>query len=291
MRSRDRHLFRNTYFCTRLDTTISRDRLFHRLAIAKTLLEILRTGNKRAMIVNQTNKGWEIIYHRAHALLAAQLAGQWDRTKVPTRLYETIAAISHHDDLEKEWEDAQLTEAGAPLDFTLDAESSIEQITQLIDGAQHRGRWVAMLVSMHVCLLNANRRGTSREWDRFLDEQIEKQQKWRKALGVKKEEADRAYQFMHWCDRLSLILCQQKIPVDERALEITSRLDNQRYDLKQYNDGHISVEPWPFEKDKFTVNLETVKLSELKFKDNAALKAALKNAPIEVLEWQFAKSS
>ncbi|MBW4465892.1 MAG: DUF3891 family protein [Pegethrix bostrychoides GSE-TBD4-15B] len=37
------------------------------------------------------------------------------------RLYETIAAISHHDYLEKEWEDHNLTPAGAPLDFTLDS--------------------------------------------------------------------------------------------------------------------------------------------------------------------------
>ncbi|NJK49637.1 DUF3891 family protein [Candidatus Gracilibacteria bacterium] len=243
------------------------------------------------MIVNQTKQGWEIISHRAHALLAAQIGGQWNRKTIPPRFFETIAAISHHDDLEKEWEDAQLTDAGAPLDFTLDTESSIEQLAKLVDGAQHRGRWVAMLVSMHICLLNENRRGTSSEWDRFLDDQIEKQQKWRKALGIKKEEADRAYQFMHWCDRLSLILCQQKLPADERALEITSRLDNQRYDVKQYNDGHVSVEPWPFEKDEFTVNLEATHLSELKFKDNDALKAALKDAPIEVLEWQFVKSS
>ncbi len=56
------------------------------------------------MIANLTPTGWEIIYHRAHAWLAAQLGGQWKRSKSPIRLYETIAAISHHDDLEKEWE-------------------------------------------------------------------------------------------------------------------------------------------------------------------------------------------
>jgi hypothetical protein len=28
------------------------------------------------MIINPTKNAWEIIYHRAHALLAAQLAGQ-----------------------------------------------------------------------------------------------------------------------------------------------------------------------------------------------------------------------
>ncbi len=84
------------------------------------------------MIVNATQNGWEIIYHRAHALLAAQLAGQWRRKDAPARLYETIAAISHHDDLEKEWEEDSLTEAGAPKDFTLgtkkDAEMGISKV-------------------------------------------------------------------------------------------------------------------------------------------------------------------
>jgi hypothetical protein len=243
------------------------------------------------MIVNQTKNGWEILYHRAHALLAAQIAGQWDRAKVPARFYETIAAISHHDDLEQEWEDAQLTGAGAPLDFTLDAESSIEQLDRLVESAQHRGRWVAMLVSMHVCCLNASRRGTSKEWDRFLDEQVAKQEKWRKALKTAKDEADRAYQFLHWCDRLSLILAQQEIPVDQRALEITSRLDDRRYDVKKLSTGDITVEPWPFEKERFTVNVEACDLSLLQFENNEDLQSALRNAPIKVLQWQFAKSA
>lgn len=38
------------------------------------------------MIVNATRNGWEIIYLRAHALLAAQLAGQWRRANAPARL-------------------------------------------------------------------------------------------------------------------------------------------------------------------------------------------------------------
>ncbi len=60
------------------------------------------------MIVNLIENGWEVIYHRAHALLAAQLASQWRRADAPARLYETIAAISHHDDLEREWEEDQV---------------------------------------------------------------------------------------------------------------------------------------------------------------------------------------
>ncbi|MFZ0390110.1 MAG: DUF3891 family protein, partial [Calditrichia bacterium] len=99
------------------------------------------------MIVNQTETGWEIIYHRAHALLAAQIAAHWHPAKRPSRWVETIAAISHHDDLEREWEQENLSEAGAPLDFTLKKAISVEQLRHLLEGAFYRGRWVVLLIS------------------------------------------------------------------------------------------------------------------------------------------------
>ena len=66
------------------------------------------------MIVNLTEEGWEVIYHRAHALLAAQIAGYWNTPDDTAHLVETIAAIAHHDDLEREWQSNHLTKAGAP---------------------------------------------------------------------------------------------------------------------------------------------------------------------------------
>ncbi|ACK71188.1 conserved hypothetical protein [Gloeothece citriformis PCC 7424] len=243
------------------------------------------------MIVNLTQNGWEVIYHRAHALLAAQLAGQWDKTQTPKRFFETLAAISHHDDLEVEWENAQLTEAGAPLDFTLTLDYSakrIEKLADLVDKALHRGRWVALLVSMHVCFLSQAQWESSEQWKQFLNDQVQKQQAWRDALGIDKDEAEQTYQFLQWCDRLSLILCQKSLPVDQRALEITSRFNHQRYDVKQI-DGFVHVVPWPFEKDEFIVGVDACDLNQLKFEDNAQLKQALQQAPIKELTWKFAK--
>ena len=73
------------------------------------------------MIVNAIAEGWEIFYHRAHALLAAQIGMhlEWQIGERPARMTETIAAISHHDDLVMEWEIEHLGPAGTPLDFTL----------------------------------------------------------------------------------------------------------------------------------------------------------------------------
>lgn len=241
------------------------------------------------MIANLTQSGWEIIYHRAHALLAAKIAGYWHRAAAPERLYETMAAISHHDDLEREWEGNELTEAGAPLDFTLNQDTSIQPLKTHIENARYRGRWVALLISKHVCFLNQDQQGTSPEWDDFLNQQVQQQEQWRKQLGIKAEETERAYQFMRWCDRLSLILAQKQVPAVGRALEITSGIDGQRYDIRELKDNRLTVEPWPFEPSEFTLTIEASCLTELKYPDNQTFGKALKAAPIKVLEWTLTK--
>ncbi|MBW4613757.1 MAG: DUF3891 family protein [Desmonostoc vinosum HA7617-LM4] len=244
------------------------------------------------MIVNATQNGWEIIYHRAHALLAAQLAGQWQRKNAPARLYETLAAISHHDDLEKEWEEKILTEAGTPMDFTFSPEGGkegYEKLAELAKNALYRGRWVALLISMHISRLNEPKRGQSSEINQFLDGQLQNQQHLRKELGIEKEEVDAAYAFMQWCDRLSLILCQQELPADERLLEISKGPDGERYDIMQRRDQLVIVQPWPFEDNQFTVNVEASELHQVKFNSSTELAQALQKAPIKSLEWKFIK--
>jgi len=241
------------------------------------------------VIVHPTPTGWQVIYHRAHALLAAQLAGHWRRKDAPPRLYETIAAISHHDDLEKEWEDNNITKVGTPRDFTMDEETSYDLLQRHLESALHRSRWVALLNSMHMCYLNEQKRGTSAEADAFLDAQVKQQKQWCKELGISQTDASSAYAFMQWSDRLSLILCQNELPVDERSLEITKGPDGKRYDIVQHNSGLLTVTPWCFETDRFTVNVEATFLSEVKFKDNAALTEALKQSPRQLLEWTFVK--
>ncbi|WP_414563611.1 MULTISPECIES: DUF3891 family protein [unclassified Anabaena] len=242
------------------------------------------------MIVNSTQNGWEIIYHRAHALLAAQIAGQWRRKNAPARLYETLAAISHHDDLEKEWEEDNLTKAGAPMDFNLSQEIQVDPLVKLVKNARYRGRWVTLLISKHISRLHEPQRGKLPELDKFLDEQLQNQQNLREELGIDKETVDAAYAFMQWCDRLSLILCQHELPADERFLEISQGPDNQRYDIMQRRDGLITVQPWPFEDQEFTVNVEACDVSQVKFDSNDELTQILQEAPIKVLEWNFVKS-
>jgi hypothetical protein len=238
------------------------------------------------MIVNLQPTGWEIIYHRAHALLAAQIAGLWPLDTRPHYRYETIAAISHHDDLEKEWEGDQLTPAGAPLDFTLERQGGAERLQQHVDESLYRGRWVALLTSMHLCFLH---QGREKEADiaHFLNTQRQLQQQWREELDVNEDTAKSAYDFMRWCDRLSLILCQHQVPAGGRQLEIITMATGESYSLFQQDSGTLGITPWPFARDRATVTVEACDLSQLAFESNEALTEALKSAPRRVLSWCF----
>lgn len=242
------------------------------------------------MIVNLQTDGWEIIYHRAHALLAAQIAGQWDFDKQTYRLYETIAAIAHHDHLEKEWEEDQLTEAGAPLDFTLEKESPVEKLRKHADEALYQSRWVAMLISMHLCFLNQGKGETDPEIADFLKDQRQRQAEWQAELEISPKEAEKAYTYMRWCDRLSLILCQRQIPAAGRKLEITKGPSGETYNIYSLDSGDLSVTPWPFSCEKFTVQVDACYLSQLQFSSNDELTQALKEAPRKSLVWTLRKS-
>ncbi|NJL21718.1 MAG: DUF3891 family protein, partial [Leptolyngbyaceae cyanobacterium SM1_3_5] len=63
-----------------------------------------------------------------------------------------------------------------------------------------------------------------------------------------------------------------------------------RYDLIEQADGCITVVPWPFQDDRFTVNVDALMLNQLQFKDNAELVEAMQTAPAESLEWTFVKT-
>jgi Protein of unknown function (DUF3891) len=241
------------------------------------------------VIVNLTENGWEIIYHRAHALLAAQIAGYWHTPDDTAHLVDTIAAIAHHDDLEREWQGDHLTKAGAPFDFTLGSDLSVPPLYKHIEEALYRGRWVALLVSMHMSFLNQDNRGQTPEFDEFLDKQIELQRAWRKSLKVKKADTEKTYAMMQCCDRLSLILCQRQIPEGERWLEIAKGPTGEQHDLIQRGDNTLSVKPWPFTEDKFTVRVDAAYLTQMKFESDRELIESLHQAPMDSIEWTFGR--
>jgi hypothetical protein len=242
------------------------------------------------MIVNTHQNGWEIIHQRAHGLLAMKIASHWRKDQRPERWIETLIAVAEHDDGQEDWQGTNhLNPSGAPLDFSLKSFNMI-QLHRITELSQHKGRWVAMLISMHMTFLYEEKRGQNKEIDQFLDLQLANQKKWRKELKMSVQEAKKAYALMQWCDRFSLILCRNELPEAERLLEVSKGPDGKHYQVKQLNDQSILVEPWPFEEDTFELSIETAILSRLSFKDDRQLIHSILNAPITVKQWYLRKS-
>jgi hypothetical protein len=242
------------------------------------------------MIVNHTPAGWQIIYQQAHALLAAQLLHQWPAFLPMDQWVGLLTAAAQHDDEQADWTGHYgLTPAGAPANFTM-KEFSLEQATRLMGAARFQGRWRSLLTSLHLSTLYESLRGQRKDIDAFLDEQLLCQKKWLRELKIKKADAQRAYNLLHWCDRLSLILCRQELPEMGRALEIYRGPDGHRHEVRRpTEDGPVQIQPWPFREAQFTVSVEASVLHQLQFTDDAELATALREAPIETLHWELAK--
>jgi hypothetical protein len=241
------------------------------------------------MIVNSHSNGWEIIHQRAHGLLAMIIASHWRKDLRTERWIETMLAIAEHDDGQVEWEGQNhLTAAGAPADFTL-ADFTMVQLKRITKLSQFKSRWVALLISMHMSYLYEVRRGQGKEMDRFLDEQKLNQQKWQKELNITVKQTAEAYALMQWCDRLSLILCRQELPEGERWLDISKGPDNELYRIMQRKDNTVAVFPWPFEEENFELNVEATYLKQLSFGNDEELLHAMKQASVDVKQWQFVK--
>ncbi|MDO1445718.1 DUF3891 family protein [Rhodocytophaga aerolata] len=242
------------------------------------------------MIVNTDPKGWEVIHQRAHGLLAMKIASQWRKDQRPHRWIETLLATAEHDDGQEDWTGTNhINEAGAPLDF-IHKRFNMVQLKRITELSQHKGQWIALLISMHMSFLYESMRGKEKELDSFLDEQKQHQEQWRKSLKVSQQEVKSAYALMQWCDRFSLILCRNELPAGERLLEVSTGPDGTKYEVMQQGDKTVIVKPWPFEEDRFELSIEATYLNQLSFKNDQELLATLKKSAIKDKAWLLSKA-
>lgn len=245
------------------------------------------------MIVTLTQAGYDVIFQPAHGLLAAKLASHWRLDERPRYWLEFLIAVAQHDNNQRDFRNFdKLTEAGAPRGFTVSKnESSLTDLSQpkeTLKEAFFHGSYLALMVSMHFGHLYSQEAGG--ELRAFLDEQTARQRQWRRVLGLKKAEAQRDYQLMLWCDRASLVLCQDQIPADERRLEAEAMPAGKQSFMARRASGDISVTPWPFEPDTFEVGVEVRHLSQLSFESDAELLGALETADSSYKTWTFSKT-
>jgi len=141
------------------------------------------------MIVNYTEKGWEIITQRAHGVLAAQVAAQWRVKDRPERWVETLIAIADHDDAQTGLEDDDLlTPQGGPVNFRM-KKFEPEHCKRLHDFSISKSRYIALLTSLHMVFLYTREAGSNPLVKPFLAEQEKLQTQWRKELKISQKEA------------------------------------------------------------------------------------------------------
>ncbi|TDH19704.1 DUF3891 family protein [Segetibacter sp. 3557_3] len=243
------------------------------------------------MVVNYKSTGWEVVTQRAHGLLAAQIAMHWKQKERPERWMETLIAIADHDEAEVELDGENLlTETGGPLNFSMKQydPKHCEQMAML---SITKSRYVALLVSIHMDFLYRKEAAENSQLQKFLEEQRKLQAGWRKELGLQKEEVERIYYLLEWCDAFSLLLCQQQVQPEQRGIEISTGPDGKVYQLFELENGSLTVDPWPFEPNAFQLTCESREINQLQFASSAEFRALFNAAKVKEQVWQVAKQA
>jgi hypothetical protein len=241
------------------------------------------------MIVNQTDRGWEIIAQPAHALLSLQLAAHWKHDALPTHWWETLNAVAHHDNGWHEWErEPKLTEAGHPQNFIhMSPPDAIAQWERGVARGCHQSRWVGLLISRHATSLYSGRKGEVKALDEFLERQIAQQQTWIRELGVTEEEVVVSYRWIRFFDWLSLVLCWRRLPDNGSPIALGMGPDGRDYSAHRTNTGEVTLDPYPFGDSAFTVSVEARVIHQKTFQDPDLFKTIFWGVHPTTLEWRF----
>jgi len=245
------------------------------------------------MIVKHNEKGWEIISHYAHGLLSGKIASQLKQKWMPEHWVDVLTGIIEHDDHLLDFEEQDyLTENGTPRDFTMEGGSdgeTLEHAKRVFANAMQKSQMVALLTGRHLAFLYDSLAKEYAPMKKFLKGLDGLRKAQRKLYGLDQKDEDHLYDLMLFSDRLSLILCQDKIPEVGRKVEINKTIKNRRYFIKGSDTGSLNVEPWPFEQDTFQLDFEYRILDRPTFKDNEELKHVLDNSKVKMRSYILEK--
>lgn len=238
------------------------------------------------MIVSSHQKGWKIITQRSHGLLSAMIAYQYNIDLPVEIMVPVLLAIAEHDDgVTETLAHQNLTEAGAPRNFTVadgNCKTDIIPLLSLIEIGSSKSQLNGLLSSLHLKFLYD---GDKRKTDKGLDDFLKDQEQYRttvlKNLQIDKKFADRLYRYLEWCDAFSLLICSDKIQNKGRKMEISKSPDGDINTVHYKSNKDICVEPWPFKSSSFQVFYEYKILEQLQFNSIEAFNEVCKAAKVE----------
>lgn len=238
------------------------------------------------MIVLQNQKGWKIITQRSHGLLAAMIAYQYNIDLPVEIMVPVLVAIAEHDDgVTETLAHQNLTDVGAPRNFTVDDGSNKTDLTQLLNLMEignSKSQLNGLLSSLHLKFLYDD---DKRKTDQGLDDFLKNQEQYRitilKNLHIEKKFAARLYRFLEWSDAFSLLICLDKIQHRGRKMEISKSPNGDMNTVYYKPNKDICVAPWPFKIPSFKVFYEYKILEQLQFNTIESFNEACKAAKVE----------
>ena len=246
------------------------------------------------MIVTSHEKGWKIINQRSHGLLAAMIAYQYAIDLPNEIIVPVLIAIAEHDDGAAETlQDKNLTEMGAPRDFTVgnkDKKTSVKQKSSVMEIATSKSQLNALLTSMHINFIFEDfNKGQDKALNSFLKDQEKNRKEILKHLDIDKKYADRLYRFVEWCDAFSLLICMNQIQPEGRKMEISESPDGDMNQTFYKAENTIAVEPWVFKNESFKVFYEYKIIEQLKFNSIEEFNLVCSKTKVQREEFTFSK--
>lgn len=247
------------------------------------------------MIVNKSLVGLHIIFHEAHGLLAGKIANEIDYKFRPIHWFETLIAICEHDDRQLNFaEKNYLSDIGVPLDFTEEkftVHDVMERMHRILHSAENKSMWIKLLISYHLEFIYSDVSAKSKRITSFLKEQAKVRQDILNDYKISDKTARGYYEFLRFCDRLSLILCNDETPERGRLLEINTSIEGKTYFIKKSNTDELIISPWIFIKDALELDIEERVLRETQFASNLQFEEVLMSTKPQKKTWKLLKSA
>jgi hypothetical protein len=241
------------------------------------------------VLIRVDEEGALAIGQLSHAWLSGQLARAWGNPQFgPVEPREEIVlGAQQHDigwalfDLEPRFNH----ETGLPRSFL---ELTVEEFLAIWRGApEHllsQSLQSALVVSMHGSSLSELRARSAPEQAEVLqdhiDEEHARQAGIRATLGISEAQAERTRRQMWTWDGLSLALCNSWRPFTAREVPAAGGLLD--IELRDREDGAVTLDPWPFSSQRVEVRCEARRLAA-RYEDEAAMRRAFERADVSTL--------
>ncbi|MDQ7030078.1 MAG: DUF3891 family protein [Ardenticatenia bacterium] len=178
---------------------------------------------------------------------------------------------------------------GIPCQFTeLAVDEHLTIWRRGVEWALRQHPLIALLVSRHATTLYASRQVEDERISAFLAEQRRLQQHLEQALNLPLETIDDAYRLLRLMDWCSLALCLERYrqgPVDlgtgPGGIPLT---------LTSASHERLTVRPWPFDVERFTVEVPVRRLERRTFEGDGDLQQTLHQVPLAWRHWELVRA-